>query len=82
MLPPLPFPALQALPLAPAFQAQAALLKMAAQPLYWPFDQLRLQYDAAVNAGLVERSLIAAGRFEQWAAALESVTLGPFARTV
>ena len=47
-----------------------------------PFDAMRAQYAVAVNAGLVERSMIASGRFERRLAKLERFVLGPFARRV
>lgn len=50
------------------------------QGLRWPFDLLRQQYAAAVEAGLIERSLIAASRFERKTAALEKALLGLHAR--
>jgi hypothetical protein len=45
------------------------------------FDNLRKQYAEAVNTGLVERSQLASGRFEQWVDCLEKLTLGPLARS-
>ena len=50
------------------------------QGLRWPFDLLRQQYAAAVEAGLIERSLIAASQFERKTAALEQALLGLHAR--
>ena len=47
-----------------------------------PFDAMRTQYAAAVNAGLVERSMLASGRLERTLAKLEQLALGPFARRV
>ncbi len=47
----------------------------------WPFDWMRAQYAQAVRSGLVERSLLAAGRFERDVATLERMTLGPLARS-
>ena len=47
-----------------------------------PFDVVRAQYAAAVNAGLVERSMIASSRFERTLVKLERLVLGPFARCV
>jgi hypothetical protein len=46
-----------------------------------PFDLMRAQYAQAVRNGLVERSLLAAGRFERDVATLERMTLGPLARS-
>ena len=50
--------------------------------LAFPFDAMRTQYAAAVNARLVERSIIASARFERTLAKLEKFVLGPFARCV
>lgn len=50
--------------------------------LAFPFDVMRAQYAAGVNAGLIERSMIASGRFERTLAMLERLVLGPFARRV
>jgi hypothetical protein len=47
-----------------------------------PFDTMRAQYAAAVDAGIVERSLIASGRFERMLGMLERFLLGPLARRV
>jgi len=47
-----------------------------------PFDLARAQYAAGVQAGLIERSLLASGAFERGLDALERLTLGPWARTV
>lgn len=46
------------------------------------FDLIRSNYAAAVQAGLVERSLLASGALERQLAMLERVTLGPWARRV
>jgi hypothetical protein len=43
---------------------------------------MRAQYAAAVDAGIVERSLIASSRFERTLGMLERFVLGPFARRV
>lgn len=53
---------------------------MAEAALSLPFDALRAQYASAVKAGLVERSLIAAGEFERKLRVLECSSLGPLAR--
>jgi hypothetical protein len=45
-----------------------------------PFDTLRFQYAGAVRAGLVPRSLLAAGMLERTLDALEKLVLGPLAR--
>jgi hypothetical protein len=47
-----------------------------------PFDLARAQYAAGVQAGLIERSLLASSAFERGLDALERVTLGPWARSV
>ena len=46
-----------------------------------PFDLMRAHYAQAVRSGLVERSLLAAGRFERDVAMLERMALGPLARS-
>jgi hypothetical protein len=43
---------------------------------------MRAQYAAAVNAGVLERSLTASGRFERTLGRLEQLLLGPLARSV
>jgi hypothetical protein len=48
----------------------------------WPFDLARAQYAAAVQAGLIERSLLGSGALERKLGLLERLTLGPWARTV
>ena len=45
-----------------------------------PFDAMRFHYASAVMAGLVPRSILAAGRLEQTLATLEALILGPLAR--
>ncbi len=47
-----------------------------------PFDLVRAQYAAGVQAGLIERSLLASGALERRLAWLERLTLGPWARGV
>jgi hypothetical protein len=47
-----------------------------------PFDLARAQYAAGVQAGLIERSLLASSAFERGLDALERLALGPWARTV
>lgn len=46
------------------------------------FDLARSQYAAGVQAGLIERSLIASGAFERRLGLLERHLLGPWARSV
>lgn len=74
------FPALKA----PAFFPDpfAGWPAAAQSILGFPFDALRAQYASAVQAGLLERSLIAAGEFEGKLSTLERMTLGPWARSV
>jgi len=46
------------------------------------FDLARAQYAVGVQAGLIERSLLASGAFERRLGLLERLTLGPWARRV
>jgi hypothetical protein len=46
------------------------------------FDFARAQYDAGVQAGLIERSLLASGAFERKLRRLEHLALGPLASSV
>jgi hypothetical protein len=46
------------------------------------FDVARAQYAAGVQAGLIERSLLASSAFERRLGLLERLTLGPWARSV
>jgi hypothetical protein len=57
-------------------------LATSARFLALPFDTMRAQYAAAVDAGIVERSLIASSRFERTLGMLERFVLGPLARRV
>ena len=50
--------------------------------LVLPFDALRAQYAGAVQAGFIERSLLASARFERALAGLEQWMLGPLARRI
>ncbi len=45
-----------------------------------PFDAAREQYAQGVQAGLIQRSMLAARDFEQALGSLEQLTLGPLAR--
>lgn len=45
-----------------------------------PFDLARDNYARAVRAGLIERSMLQSARFTRTVAALERLTLGPWAR--
>jgi hypothetical protein len=47
-----------------------------------PFDLARSQYASAVQAGLLQRSMLASRDFEHALGALERLTLGSFARSV
>ena len=47
-----------------------------------PFDLAREQYALSVQAGLIERSLLASARFSRALIAAEKLTLGPWARQV
>lgn len=66
--------------------ASAARLRTATRTgrswLALPFDSLRAQYAGAVQAGFIERSLLASARFERALARLERFVLGPLARRV
>ena len=56
--------------------------KFFAQTLCLPFDLVRAQYACAVQAGFVERSMLAGSRFENDLGLLERLILGPWARHV
>jgi hypothetical protein len=47
-----------------------------------PFDLAREKYADAVQAGLIERSMLASANFGRTLNALEKLTLGPWARSV
>lgn len=47
-----------------------------------PFDLARAQYARAVQAGLIERSMLASRDFARALTAIERLTLGPWARRV
>ena len=47
-----------------------------------PFDTARVQYARSVQAGLIERSMLASRDFECALGSLEQITLGPLARRV
>lgn len=59
--------------LAPYVRVTKDLLRM-------PFDVMREQYASAVRAGVIERSLLGAARFERKVASLEQTVLGSWAR--
>lgn len=46
-----------------------------------PFDLARRNYATAVRAGLIERSMLASAKFGKLLNQMESITLGPLART-
>jgi len=67
--------------------AQAGQLRVAwhdliAATLAWPFDLARLQHSAAVQLGLLPKSLLQSSHVEQRLGALERLTLGPLARSL
>jgi len=62
-------------------RTSAQIARVGSDVLALPFDIARAQYAKAVQLGLVERSLLASGRFGQTLSALEKLTLGPLART-
>lgn len=45
-----------------------------------PFDVARENYSRAVNAGLIERSMLASAKFGRTLNHMETMALGPFAR--
>jgi hypothetical protein len=47
-----------------------------------PFDVARAQYARAVQAGLIERSMLASRDFSRVLSSMEKLTLGPWARHV
>lgn len=56
--------------LAVAIQAGKAALSL-------PFDAVRAQYAGAVNAGFIQHSMIASGKFERALGSIEQLALGP-----
>jgi hypothetical protein len=74
------FPAASGPPPAATDENLPAPMRSAKWWLVLPFDALRAQYAGAVQAGFVERSLLASTRFEHAVAALEQFVLGPLAR--
>ena len=65
-----------------ASDAAEALRLLQASGVAAGFDAARSQYAASVQAGLIERSLLASGAFERSLGRLERLILGPWARTV
>ena len=59
-----------------------ATTQLAMNTLGLPFDMARAQYARAVQAGLIERSMLASRDFARALGALEQFTLGPWARRV
>jgi len=62
--------------------AQQALGDLLQGALALPFDALRAQHAAAVQAGAWPRSLLESQRFEQHIGQAERLMLGPLARSV
>ena len=74
--PAMPLAALQStVPAVPTRHALSGLLA-------FPFDAVRAQYGAAVELGLVQRSMLASRKLERCLDRLERLSLGPFARRV
>jgi hypothetical protein len=59
-----------------------SLVSLHASGLAAAFDMARSQYAAGVQAGLIERSLLASSAFERQLGGLERAALGPWARSV
>jgi hypothetical protein len=57
------------------------MAKMQSDVLAMPFDMAREQYAKAVQAGWIERSLLASAQFGRTLTALERLSLGPWARS-
>lgn len=62
--------------------ALQAVRRAASGLLALPFDAVRAQYGAAVELGLIRRSMLDGHAFEQALGALERLSLGAFARQV
>lgn len=62
--------------------ALQAVRRAASGLLALPFDAVRAQYGAAVELGLIRRSMLDGRAFEQALGALERLSLGAFARQV
>jgi hypothetical protein len=60
----------------------SAVTQLGLGVLRLPFDAARTQYARAVQAGLVERSILASRDLELALGALEGLALGPLARRV
>lgn len=59
----------------------SSLGRMSGLMLGIPFDIAREHYVKAVRAGIIEHSLLKSAKFEQGLAAMERLTLGPWARS-
>lgn len=69
--------------LLPAVAASAsAAVQVGVDALRLPFDAARAQYAKGVQAGLIERSMLASRDFECALGALEQLSLGLLARRV
>lgn len=67
----------------PSFTPTASdVSRIGALMLSLPFDLAREQYAKAVRVGLIEPSMLAGAQFERMICALETATLGPWARRV
>lgn len=60
----------------------ASLGKTSSLMLGMPFDIAREQYAKAVQAGIIEKSMLKWAKFERELSAMEKLTLGPWARHV
>lgn len=60
----------------------ASLGKTSRLMLGMPFDIAREQYAKAVQAGIIEKSMLKWAKFERELSAMEKLTLGPWARHV
>ena len=49
--------------------------------IFLPFDLARENYALAVRVGLIEQSMLASAKFGKLLIQIESITLGPLART-
>lgn len=65
-----------------ALDAACCIGALQASGMAAPFDIARAQYAAGVQAGLIERSLLASSAFERRLGRLERLALGPWARSV
>jgi hypothetical protein len=68
--------------LSTGFDPFAAVAKDTLQAVAcFPFDLARENYARSVRAGLVEQSMLASAKFGTTLCALETMTLGPLARS-